>query len=131
MFMNEIEESQWCKSAGEEGRRGERYHRILQTLAEARAERDHMIGRASGALWKIRQNERTAEHYQVGLIDAAGRTIEIGKPMTYLDWKGRPGFYVAQWVPDEAHPDQGVWQDRGFYPTEEDAVAFAKTIAAK
>lgn len=38
-----------------------RYHRILQTLAEARAERDHMVGRASGALWKIRQNERTAE----------------------------------------------------------------------
>merc|ERR1719353_2616066 len=24
-------------------------------------QRDHMIGRASGALWKIRQNERTAE----------------------------------------------------------------------
>ncbi|MFO1151017.1 MAG: hypothetical protein U1E62_21795 [Alsobacter sp.] len=80
---------------------------------------------------ELLSNERTAEHYQVGLIDAAGRTIEIGKPMTYLDWKGRPGFYVAQWVPDEAHPDQGVWQDRGFYPTEEDAVAFAKTIAAK
>merc|ERR1719316_1621488 len=38
-----------------------RYQRILQTLAEARAERDQMIGRASAALWKIRQNQRNEQ----------------------------------------------------------------------
>ena len=80
---------------------------------------------------ELLSNEYSAEHYQVGLIDAAGHTIEIGKPMVYLDWKGQPGFYVAQWAPDPEHADQGVWQDRGFSPTEEDAVAFAKTIATK
>lgn len=37
---------------------------------------------------ELLHNDRTADHYQVGLRDAKGIPIKLGKEMSYLEWGG-------------------------------------------
>lgn len=50
-------------------------------------------------------NEQTADHYQVGRIDAQGKPIVLGEPMHYLDWLGFQSgvsrWYVYKWNGDK------------------------------
>lgn len=61
-------------------------------------------------------------------LDAAGKGIEIGKTMEYLDHLGTPGFYVMELAdrPDfdpEKHSERQCWQERGFFPVGDDPEA--------
>lgn len=52
-------------------------------------------------------NSRTANHYSVGLRDAAGKEIVLGEPMTFLEWGGaetEPEFvyYIYKKTPVDA-----------------------------
>jgi hypothetical protein len=38
----------------------------------------------------------TASHYQVGSLDAMGKKIVLGKPMTYLDYLAEDVWYIYQ-----------------------------------
>lgn len=106
-------------------------------------------GKATAALL---DNSKTAEHYQVGLKDALGATIEADKPFTYLDWKGGRVFYLYEkedvdpndpdtpyFVPEGAITDREgnedvvrytyVYRERGTYESEEAAIDAAEKLA--
>lgn len=66
--------------------------------------------------------------------DALGQNIEIGKPMTYLDWNafkaGEPVYYLYRL--DDTTPEERentteltIWREVGAYPTEEEAISAA------
>lgn len=71
----------------------------------------------------------TADHYQVGRLDALGAVIALEQPITYLDWKATHGFYVYAWQMDPTHPAGGFYEEKGYYADYDSALAFAKTIA--
>lgn len=54
---------------------------------------------------ELLSDDVTATHYKVGAIDAVGKKIELGKEMTYIDWKSRDVvFYIYKLGKD----DEGV-----------------------
>lgn len=72
----------------------------------------------------------TADHYQVGRLDANSKVIALGEPMTYIDWKGSHGFYVYVWKdvgPD--HPAGGYYEETEYFDDYDSALAFAKSVA--
>jgi hypothetical protein len=65
--------------------------RLSDTLVElggrVRIERGPKVKEAK-ATEKLLSNDVTADHYQVGRVDAVGKTIALDKPMRYVDWFG-------------------------------------------
>lgn len=67
---------------------------------------------------ELLDNAVTASHYHVGGLDANGKTIVLGEPMTYHDWKGEYAWKIYQGDGD------GGWVKIDEKPTEVDAIAF-------
>jgi hypothetical protein len=80
----------------------------------------------------------TAAHYQVGLPDALGKPIELGKEFTYIDWKGlsAPVHYIYALEAVDETDDKGKkstinrWMPKGSKPSEAEALSAAVTMAA-
>lgn len=75
----------------------------------------------------------TTEDGQRISIDAAGKPIELGKPMVFLDYLGDQGFYIAELADradydPEHHTEKQCWQPREFIPDGGDRSA-AETAA--
>lgn len=71
---------------------------------------------------------------QVFAKDALGKDIEIGQPMTYLDWmafkNGNPVYYLYRLedtTPEERETTtaEKIWREINAYPTEEEAISAA------
>ncbi len=76
----------------------------------------------------------TGETRTVTAMDALGRPITVGKSMTYLDYRGEPGFYVMEFAerPDfdaAKHDSRMVWLERDFATDELQAISIATGIA--
>lgn len=95
---------------------------------------------------------KTAAHYQPGLNDAKGEEIVVGKPFRYLDYLNDAVFYLFEKVDvDPADPESPyhvpegsvtlregnvdvsqytyVYEERGTFESEDEAVAGAEQIA--
>ena len=70
----------------------------------------------------------TARHYQVGEHDAMGKTIALGEPMTYLDYKGEWVWYIYQLRDDETAPDGKRWILAAIETTKESALEAAHLL---
>jgi hypothetical protein len=68
----------------------------------------------------------TATHYQVGRPDAMGKIIELGKEITYLDYRGEWVWYIYQ--RDE---QQQRWLPAGVEKTKAAALAVANGLAGE
>jgi len=86
------------------------------------------VRRVAVATKELLSDEATARHYLAGAFDAAGKPIEEGKEMTYLDYRGKRVFKVYLLEPAE-DGERYVWQSE--HDTYEAAVAEASRIAAK
>jgi hypothetical protein len=98
-------------------------------------------------------NDQTAEHYQHGLPDAKGEEITLGQHFHYLDYLNPYVFYLYEKVDvDPSDPDSPyhvpegsvtlrddnvdvskytyVYEERGAFETEDEAVAQAERLAA-
>ncbi|WP_336802361.1 hypothetical protein [Kaistia sp. MMO-174] len=73
---------------------------------------------------ELLSDECTAAHYQVGMADAAGKVIELGKTMTYLDWQGERGWYLYVLI------RRRHWLEYAFAADQEAALEQAKALAA-
>jgi len=76
------------------------------------------VRRAGKATEALLADDKTASHYQVGRLDAAGNVIEAGKAFAYLDWLGAKGWYVyvlggGAPVEDSFHEDEAAAVARG------------------
>lgn len=71
-------------------------------------------------------DKNTASHYQVGALDAMGQRIVLGKPMTYLDYRGPWVWYIY-------HFDKVTqrWLPAGIEATKEAAMPVAKEMKEK
>lgn len=80
------------------------------------------VRRATIATEEVLDDRMTARHYQEARPDAMGKPIEIGEPMTYLDYRGPWGWHVYQVQPvmlDAAgrltdDPSKGVTPDERY-----------------
>jgi hypothetical protein len=65
----------------------------------------------------------TAEHYKVGLPDAAGKIIVLGETMTYLDYYGPWVWYIYKYDEEECR-----WLPAGVETTKELALTAAHLL---
>jgi hypothetical protein len=86
------------------------------------------VRRTAVASEELLADEATAKHYQVGRRDAAGEPIELGKEMTYLDYRGARVFKVYL-LSEAGDGERYVWQSE--HPQFEDAVVAATKLAAQ
>lgn len=74
---------------------------------------------------ELLDDRMTATHYQEGAVDAMGKRIVLGEPMTYLDYRGEWVWYVYQLKDDETAPEGKRWMPAGVEKTQEAALTFA------
>jgi hypothetical protein len=84
--------------------------------------------RTAVATEELLADAATAKHYQVGLRDAAGDPIEIGKEMTYLDYRATRVWKVYL-LSDAGDGERYIWQSE--HPDYEDAIVAATKLAAQ
>jgi hypothetical protein len=74
---------------------------------------------------ELLSNEVTATHYQEGRLDAVGTTIELDKPIKYLDWLHPENWVWYVYKLDET----GRYIKVGTFDDEIDAALYAKEVA--
>jgi hypothetical protein len=98
---------------------------------------------------ELLDNTVTADHYQIGKLDAKGDPIEPGGEMHYLDWvghgqgaEGSTCFYVYRLEDltaaelkergidkSQAAPeDQVIWREKGAAASEDEALGLAMSL---
>lgn len=68
----------------------------------------------------------TASHYKEGAVDAMGKPIVLGEPMTYLDYRGKWVWYVYQLRDDPAGGQR--WMPAGVETSKDRALTAANLL---
>ena len=86
------------------------------------------VRRTAVATEELLADTATAKHYEVGRRDAAGEPIELGKEMTYLDYKG-PRVFKVYLLMEAGDGERYIWQSE--HEAYEDAILAATKLAAQ
>jgi hypothetical protein len=99
--------------------------------------------KTAAATAELLADDVTASHYKAGGKDALGKAIELGKPMTYIDWRSQERvFYVYRLVTikkggtdpatgQKSAVDHGRFMPAGTAPDEMAAISLVTELAAK
>jgi len=103
---------------------------LIEISDTVRIERGH-VRKQAVATKELLDSKVTAAHYHVGGRDAAGKKIQLGEPMDYIDWlKTDRVWYVYKLIVVEEEVDGKLLTVSRFMPQqsfadEAEAVVFA------